>query len=176
MVVRPDAPPTVALAAPDEFKETSPDDDLTIAVAARDDVAVASAELHYMIERDQASTSPTSGSVASPLEGLGTPWLEAKPLSVSATLGLKPGDVLSYRVRVADNRPAPRGPNITWSQHISCESSSTPSRSGPARKRPSARPCVHGWREFKRRRHESPAGRSAPVPGRRNPTRPRRLG
>ena len=30
-------------------------------------------------------------------------------------MALKPGDVISYRVRVTDNRPAPRGPNITWS-------------------------------------------------------------
>ena len=73
VVVRPDAPPTVAVAAPDEFKETSPDDFLTLAIAARDDVAVASAELHYTIERSQGSTGPTSGSVAAPLDGLGTP-------------------------------------------------------------------------------------------------------
>ena len=73
VVVRPDAPPTMAVAAPDEFKETSADDFLTLAIAARDDVAVASAELHYTIERSQGSTGPTSGSVAAPLDGLGTP-------------------------------------------------------------------------------------------------------
>ena len=28
---------------------------------------------------------------------------------------MKPGDSVSYRVRVADNRPAPRGPNVVWS-------------------------------------------------------------
>ena len=32
-----------------------------------------------------------------------------------APLALKPGDVVSYRVRVTDNRPAPRGPNVVWS-------------------------------------------------------------
>ncbi len=115
VVVRPDAPPIVAVAAPDEFKETSPDDFLTLAIAARDDVAVASAELHYTIERSQGSTGPISGNVAAPLDGLGTPTARGEAALSLATLALKPGDTISYRVRVTDNRPAPRGPNITWS-------------------------------------------------------------
>ena len=61
VVVRPDAPPTLAVAAPDEFKETSPDDFLTVAVAAQDDVAVASAELHYTIERSAGLDRPDVG-------------------------------------------------------------------------------------------------------------------
>ncbi len=115
VVVRPDAPPIVAVVAPDEFKETSPDDSLTLAIIARDDVAVASAELHYTIERGQGSTGPTSGNVVAPLDGLGTPLARGESALSLTTLALKPGDAISYRVRVTDNRPAPRGPNITWS-------------------------------------------------------------
>jgi hypothetical protein len=115
VVVRPDMPPTLAIVAPDEFKETSPYDYLTLAVAARDDVAVASAELHYTIERSDGSAGPTSGSVAAPLVGLGTPSARGEAALSLGTLALKPGDALSYRVRATDNRPAPRGPNIVWS-------------------------------------------------------------
>ncbi len=32
-----------------------------------------------------------------------------------AGLALEPGDALAYRVKVADNRPAPKGPNEVWS-------------------------------------------------------------
>lgn len=98
----------MAVAALDEFKETSPDDFLTLAIAARDDVAVASAELHYTIERSQGSTGPISGNVAAPLDGLGTPTVRGEAALSLATLALKPGDTISYRVRVTDNRPAPR--------------------------------------------------------------------
>ncbi len=177
VVVRPDAPPTMALAAPDEFKETSPDDDLTIAVAAHDDVAVTSAVLHYTIERNQGPTRPTSGSVAAPLEGLGTAVARGEAALGLRALGLKPGDVLGYRVRVADNRPAPRGPNITWSREhklrIIEHSESLQARQETAQ-REALRARLEGIQ--KSGRHESPAGRSAPVPGRRNPTWARRLG
>ena len=115
VVVRPDAPPALAIAAPDEFKETSADDYLTVAVAARDDVAVAWAELRYTIERSEGSKGLTSGSVAAPLDGLGTVMARGEGALSLRTLGLKPGDVLSYRVCATDNRPPPRGPNITWS-------------------------------------------------------------
>jgi hypothetical protein len=115
VVVRPDAPPTLTVAAPDEFQETSPDDLLTLAISARDDVAVASADLHYTIERSPGSTGPMSGSVAAPIEGLGSRMAQGSASLGLESLGLNPGDIISYRVRVADNRPMPRGPNITWS-------------------------------------------------------------
>ncbi len=71
--MRPDAPPTLAVATPSDLKETSPDDLLTVAIVAHDDVAVASAELHYTIERANGSTGPSLGHVTAPLQGLGTP-------------------------------------------------------------------------------------------------------
>jgi hypothetical protein len=115
VVVRADAPPTLAVVAPDEFQETSADDLLRVAVSARDDVAVAAAELHYAIERGKGSTGPTEGRVAAPLDGLETPTARGEASLPLATLALKPGDAISYRVRVCDNRPAPRGPNVVWS-------------------------------------------------------------
>ena len=115
LTVRPDAPPTLAVATPSDLKETSPDDLLTVAIVAHDDVAVASAELHYTIERANGSTGPALGHVTASLQGLGTPSARGEAAISLKTLSLHPGDVISYRVRVADNRPAPRGPNIAWS-------------------------------------------------------------
>ena len=73
LTVRPDAPPTLAVATPSDLKETSPDDLLTVAIVAHDDVAVASAELHYTIERANGSTGPCARARDCPLQGLGTP-------------------------------------------------------------------------------------------------------
>ena len=116
VVVRPDAPPTVALAGADEFKETSPDDDLTIAVAAP--TTWRSRRPSCTTRSSEIRPRPAPPRVVSPRRSRawGRPWPEAKPRSASARLGLKAGDVVGYRVRVADNRPAPRGPNITWSR------------------------------------------------------------
>jgi hypothetical protein len=115
VVVHADAPPTLAIEAPADLDETSPEDHLLVGIAARDDVAVASAELHVTIERGSGSTGPASASVAAPLNGLGTPVALGEAVLSFATLALKPGDVITYRVRVTDNRPAPRGPNVAWS-------------------------------------------------------------
>ena len=83
VIVRFDAAPVVALAGPDAAHESSPADVLTLRVAARDDVAVASVELHYTIDRrrgqassaaamTQTQAEPESGHVAVALPGLGT--------------------------------------------------------------------------------------------------------
>jgi hypothetical protein len=117
VVVRPDAPPVLAVRGPGGGEESSPDDALRVAIAARDDVAVASAELHYAIERARPSSSgeQEAGHVAAPLAGLGTRAARGEAALELSALGLKPGDRVSYRVRVVDNRPAPRGPNVVWS-------------------------------------------------------------
>jgi len=115
LTVRPDVPPTLAVATPSDLKETSPDDLLTVAIIAHDDVAVASAELHYTIERPAGLTGPALGHETAPLQGLGTPSARGEAAVSLKTLSMRPGDVISYRVRVADNRPAPRGPNVSWS-------------------------------------------------------------
>ncbi|HWE39706.1 MAG TPA: hypothetical protein VG406_24365 [Isosphaeraceae bacterium] len=118
LIVRFDAAPVVAVAAGSTAaQESSPEDVLAAGVAARDDVAVAGVELHYAIERQGPSGAdgPESGHVAVPLPGLGTRAARGEARLELRPLNLRPGDTLGYRVRVADNRPAPRGPNVTWS-------------------------------------------------------------
>ncbi len=116
VIVRADAPPVVAVLGPEDAGEASANDSVGLAIAARDDVAVASVELHYTIERrDSAAGDAETGHVEVGLDGLGS-----RSVTGSAALGLgplkvRPGDSVSYRVRVADNRPAPRGPNVVWS-------------------------------------------------------------
>ncbi|MGP0062270.1 MAG: hypothetical protein ACLQGP_01545 [Isosphaeraceae bacterium] len=115
VIVRPDAPPTVAHRGLEGVKEASPDDILTIAVAARDDIAVASIELHYAIRRGgSAEAGSEIGLVAVKSEGIGSRSARGAASMGFRPLGLKPGDGLTYRLRVADNRPAPRGPNVVW--------------------------------------------------------------
>ena len=176
VVVRPDAPPIVAVAAPDAFKETSSDDMLTLGIAARDDVAVASAELHYTIERSQGSTGAKSGSVAAPLDGLGMPMARGEAALNLATLALKPGDAISYRVRVTDNRPAPRGPNGTWSTthllRIIEHSESLRARQETAEREDLRSAGTHS----KDSRRKSAKGRAAPERRRCNPPRAWHLG
>lgn len=134
LIVRVDAAPVVAVAGtgtdagPAGAQESSPEDVLTAGVAARDDVAVSSIELHYAIERDgtsgndvgtesesEAKAGSGTGHVAVKAAGLGTRAARGEARLELRALGLKPGDRLSYRARVADNRPGPRGPNVTWS-------------------------------------------------------------
>ncbi len=119
VVVRADAPPVVAVRGGAEAQEARPDDVLAVAVSARDDVAVASVEVHYEIRRAGSAAEgpdPEAGHVAAPLDGIGTRTAEGEAALRLATLGLRPGDALSYRLRVADNRPSPRGPNVSWTE------------------------------------------------------------
>jgi hypothetical protein len=115
LVVRPDLAPTLAVKGPTSPGEARPDDVLQLALAARDDFAVASAELHYEIRKSSSSEESKAGHVDLKLDGLGTPNARGVGLLSLRDLGLEIGDALSYRVRVTDNRPAPKGPNETWS-------------------------------------------------------------
>jgi hypothetical protein len=119
VLVHRDAAPVVALAGTDAARQSSATDVLALQVAARDDVAVASVELHYTIERSggasEVRSESTTGHVAVSLPGLGTRVARGAARLELAPLGLEPGDTLAYRVRVADNRPSPAGPNVTWS-------------------------------------------------------------
>jgi hypothetical protein len=119
VVVRFDAAPVVALGGTDMARESSPTDVLILPVAARDDVAVASVELHYTLERgdggSEAGPQAGTGQINATLPGLGTRTARGEVRLELAGLRLAPGDTLGYRVRVADNRPGPRGPNVTWS-------------------------------------------------------------
>lgn len=114
LVVRPDQAPTVAAKGPPSPAEARPDDVLQVAVAARDDFAVASAELHYEIRKATSAEEPKSGFVTVKLEGLDTPDARGLASIPLRDLGLEVGDSLTYRLKVADNRPAPKGPNETW--------------------------------------------------------------
>jgi len=118
VVVRADAPPTLAVQGPGGAGESRPDDVLPVGVAARDDFAVAAAELHYEVRRagERPDADPRPGRVDLPLVGLGTPTARGVGSLPLRPLDLRPGDSVTYRVRVADNRPAPRGPNVAWSR------------------------------------------------------------
>jgi len=118
VVVRPDAPPVVSVRGADGPVEAKADDTVRVEVAARDDLAVASVEVHYAVERAGSAGDagePEVGHAAGKPAGLGTPSARGELALALAPLGLRAGDVVSYRVRVGDNRPAPRGPNFTWS-------------------------------------------------------------
>ena len=115
VIVQLDAPPTVSLPGSQGREEASPDDRLALGVAAGDDVAVASIELHYAVRRGgSAVVEPEPGHVAVEAAGLGTRSARGVASLAFSPLHLEPGQTLSYRVRVADNRPAPKGPHIVW--------------------------------------------------------------
>ncbi|MFO0950567.1 MAG: hypothetical protein U0835_05330 [Isosphaeraceae bacterium] len=120
LIVQADGPPTVEVRGVDGLDEAKADDTLRFGVSARDDVAVAVAELHYTIERSgsaaQAEEMEKPGKIILTLNGLGSPQAQGTALLRLGPLGLRPGDAVVYRVRVADNRPAPRGPNEAWSE------------------------------------------------------------
>jgi hypothetical protein len=124
LIVQRDAPPILAVIGDEGLHEARPHDTLELAVAAHDDVAVASAELHYTVQRRSLSKSPDvarAGSTreeshaALSLPGLGTSAVGGLTALGFAPLGLRHGDTLSYSVRVADNCPGPRGPHVVWS-------------------------------------------------------------
>ncbi len=116
VVVQPDAPPTVTVRGDEGAKEANPHDTVTVAFMARDDVAVESVELHHEIRHGGSqSAEPETGHREVKATGLGTRASRGVAALPLASMGVKPGDSLTYRLRVADNRPAPRGPNVTWS-------------------------------------------------------------
>jgi hypothetical protein len=114
VVVRPDVAPTVALGGTADSLESSPDDILALDLSARDDFGVAVAEIHYAIARRGSSDEPETGFQPAKLPGLGTRVAKGEATLDLKPLHLRPGDAVSYSVKVADNRPAPKGPNVTW--------------------------------------------------------------
>jgi hypothetical protein len=113
--VRPDRPPTLAVGGSDESVEARPDDALVVDVAARDDVAVAAASIAYRVIRPGGGEGAAEASVGTPLVGLGTATAVGEASLDLRETGAGAGDVVEYAVVVADNRPAPRGPNVTRS-------------------------------------------------------------
>ena len=167
----------VAIAAPDDFKETSPDDFLTVAIAARDDVAVASAELHCTIERSA--------------------WLDRPGVGERRRAARWPGDADGSRrgrsefrdarpetgrrdlvPRARDRQPA--GPARSQ-RHMVVSSCLADHRAlrvaagppGNGRSRGATRPAGGN---SKGGRRQSAKDRTAPIPGRRSAARPGCLG
>ncbi len=119
VVVRADAPPALAVQGPPPPGQSRPDDVLAVGVAARDDFAVASVELHYEVRRrgpgSEAGADARPGRVELALPGVGTATVRGSGSLPLRPLDLRPGDSVTYRVRVADNLPGPAGPNVVWS-------------------------------------------------------------
>ncbi|MEW4571025.1 hypothetical protein AB1L88_24415 [Tautonia sp. JC769] len=112
--VQPDAPPAVALG--DGAEALGPGDRLVVPVAARDDLAVAAAELHVTIHRpDSPHDEPEQEVIPLSLDGLGSPAARGLAEWDLTPLALTGGDSVSIRVRVVDSLPPPRGPNEAWS-------------------------------------------------------------
>ena len=115
--------------------EIRPDDQIALTIQARDDIAIAEIDVeietkrvprigsgetadHPPDARELPTTSPRGPDkkrLPISLNGLGSKRAQGEAALDLVPLGLTSGDRLSYRVRVADNRPAPRGPNVVWS-------------------------------------------------------------
>ena len=115
LIVRPDKPPTIALAGSPDPQDAQGDDLLVVEIAARDDVAAITCDFLYKLERENTNDVPPEGETAVGLAGLGSRFARGEATLSLVSLGLHPGDEVAYRVRVADNRPAPKGPNVTIS-------------------------------------------------------------
>lgn len=122
LIVQRDKPPTLTVRGPSgaEAEEARGDDTLRVALTAYDDIAVDSVQLHYKVERANGmSTGGTSsqdaGHIDARVRGLGTASATGEAALGLKSLGLRPGDVVTWRVRAADNRPFPGGPNVVWS-------------------------------------------------------------
>ena len=144
LIVKRDAPPELQLGElepgnrpeePTETMEIRPDEQIALTVQARDDIAIAEIDVDIETERmprigsgetadhppdarELPATSPRGPDkkrLPISLNGLGSTWAQGEAVLDLVPLGLASGDRLSYRVRVADNRPAPRGPNVVWS-------------------------------------------------------------
>ncbi|MFO0957331.1 MAG: hypothetical protein U0800_07655 [Isosphaeraceae bacterium] len=117
IVVRPDAPPTVALLGPESSKDEKarPDDLLRAEVAARDDLGLSALEVHYEIRPADPQAPPRSGFVAAPFAPEGATLARASASIDLRQLALRPGDTVSYKARAVDTLPPPEGPNEAWS-------------------------------------------------------------
>ncbi len=119
--VRIDAPPNLALTGSGEPRPTAPGEVLRIGLAASDDFGLAGAELHYKVHRSNSAAEAEvevgaeENRLPVELEGFGSRSARGVVSLDLRPLALKDGDRVSYRLRVLDNRPLPRGPNETWS-------------------------------------------------------------
>jgi hypothetical protein len=133
LMVRIDAPPAVRLEPeprpgavdpqhPDApaLDQVGPTDTLAMAFDATDDVAVARVEMHVAVERARGGGAGEGEAAVEPrvieLPGqVGTPHAAGQALRALGDLRLRGGDSVTYRLRVFDNAPPPRGPHAVWS-------------------------------------------------------------
>lgn len=108
LVITPDAAPLLELAGSDRARQARPADHALVDVLATDDIGVTALELHYEVLNGAHGTLPTD---AVKLGGQSIAHRFDFDLS---SLDLSDGDVVTYRIRAADERPVP-GPNETWS-------------------------------------------------------------
>jgi hypothetical protein len=113
LLVRPDLPPTIAWLDPVAVaSQARADDTLLIGIEARDDLAVAGVELHYVITRGETEAPTETGRIAARLPGIGTDRARGDAALDLRPLKLRPGDTVGYRLQAADNREPE--PNVTW--------------------------------------------------------------
>ncbi|MES2791819.1 MAG: hypothetical protein V4719_19520 [Planctomycetota bacterium] len=109
LVVTPDTAPTLTVAGSADAEVAQASDVIPVKVVATDDIGVEALELHYTIDVAR------NGVLKCELRDLGKPRVEHQFDLVLAEFHVRNGEVLSYRVRAADERPVP-GPNETWSE------------------------------------------------------------
>jgi hypothetical protein len=110
LVVTFDQPPVLTLAGSGS-EGARPSDTISVPVQATDDVGLAALELHYEVDQTRQGIAHCPVSELGKLE---TRHTFSLPLS---NLHVKDGELVSYRVRAADERPEP-GPNETWSDRV----------------------------------------------------------
>lgn len=109
LIVRPDLAPTLSLSGSSEPEVAQATDIIPIDVMAADDIGLGALELHFEVDETRRKV------VRCPPKALsGLKVQQRFQLELSA-LHIKNGEVVTYRVRAADERPVP-GPNETWSE------------------------------------------------------------
>lgn len=114
LLVRPDAPPRITLGGSNDARDARPDDFLIVNLAAIDDYGIASADLMYTIQHAGTAGEET-GQVAAAVAGMNTRVARGQAALRLQALNLKPADVVTYHLRVADNYPPPKGPHVVRS-------------------------------------------------------------
>ncbi|MDB5338921.1 MAG: hypothetical protein JWN70_4540 [Planctomycetaceae bacterium] len=109
LIVTPDTAPTLTVSGNHEAEVAQASDVVPVKVDATDDVGIGALELHYEID------SSRKGIVKCAQKELGKPQVQHQFDLNLTDLQLKNGEIVSYRVRAADERPEP-GPNETWSE------------------------------------------------------------
>ncbi len=108
LIVTPDVAPTLTVEGRHDSEVAQASDVVPIQVDATDDVGVGALELHYEIDATR------KGILKCEPVKLGKTQVQHQFDLHLTDLQVRNGEVVSYRVRAADERPVP-GPNETWS-------------------------------------------------------------